>query len=72
MISTQEWYQSLQRLESKPAGRERIELVHNLGYALGIQKACDSGKSLIDTPDVAVSTESWDVREGGTNFTPFH
>jgi len=72
MISAQEWHQSLQQLKSKPADRKRIELVHNPGYALGIQKVYDSGESLIDNSDVAVLTESWDAREGGANLTPFH
>lgn len=72
MISAQECYQSVRQLKSKPEDGKRIELVHNPGYALGIQKAYVSGESLIDNSDVAVLTESWDAREGGANLTPFH
>ncbi|MGB5708440.1 MAG: hypothetical protein WBM41_16615 [Arenicellales bacterium] len=72
MISTRECPQSTQKLKSKPANRKRNGIVHHLAYAFGNQKACDSGESLTDIPDKAVSTSSWDVCESGANLTSLH
>ncbi|MGB5707660.1 MAG: histone deacetylase [Arenicellales bacterium] len=66
MISSQDWYQSLQQLKPKAVDREWIELVHKPGYAHRIQKACDAGKPWIDTPDVAVSPQSCDAALNAT------
>lgn len=61
LISQQDWYQGLRQVAAVPVDRRWIETVHRTGYAERIQQDCAGGSPWIDTPDVAVSTESSDV-----------
>ena len=60
-LSAQDWFGELKLLTPTAVDRKWIELVHRPGYAERLQAACAAGEDWIDTPDVAVSAESYDV-----------
>ena len=66
LISRQDWYGNLQQVAAVPVEQRWIELVHRPGYAERIRQACADGSPWIDTPDVAVSTESAEVASRAT------
>ncbi len=66
MISQQDWYPGLEQLSPVAVEQGWIELVHGDGYAERIRDACDAGESWIDTPDVAVSSNSYEVARNAT------
>jgi acetoin utilization deacetylase AcuC-like enzyme len=66
MISGQDWYHDLHQLSPVSVDQKWIELVHGAGYAERIREACDTGEPWIDTPDVAVSSASYNVARYAT------
>lgn len=61
MLSNQEWYSSLRTLDTRAAEHQWLSTVHDLEYIDRVRKACESGERKLDTPDVTISTSSYDV-----------
>jgi acetoin utilization deacetylase AcuC-like enzyme len=66
LISSQGWYDKLIQGSPKAVDQKWIELVHRQGYAERIAESCASGAPWIDTPDVAVSKQSYEVARHAT------
>ncbi|NKB76239.1 MAG: histone deacetylase [Gammaproteobacteria bacterium] len=61
LLTQQTWYGSLLQTEARIAESIWIDQVHEPHYEKRIRIACRGGESHIDTPDVMVSSESYDV-----------
>ncbi len=66
MLEQQSWYSDLQQVKPTAVQPDSIELVHGAEYADKIASACQAGDPWIDTPDVAVSAESFKVASHAT------
>jgi len=66
MLEQQSWYSDLQQIPPAAVQPDSIELVHGAEYADKIAAACQQGEPWIDTPDVAVSAESFKVASHAT------
>lgn len=55
------WYPELRQLTASPAEIDWIETTHRLDYIRRAAEACRRGQPFLDTPDVAISTRSFDV-----------
>ena len=66
LLSAQDWYSDLQQVSPTAVDRRWIELVHRQGYAERIRAACAAGDDWIDSEDVAVSADSFDVALNAT------
>ena len=60
-LQQQDWFDSLQLVENRVAESVWIDQVHRGHYEQRIKETVNRGESYIDTPDVAVSTDSYDV-----------
>ena len=58
LLKSQEWYKELHQYDIKSVAPEWIETVHGGSYADRIAMEIENGSSYIDTPDVAVSSNS--------------
>ena len=61
LLSKQEWFDSLVPVQNRPAEVQWISTIHDDGYIQRVQAACQSGERKLDTPDVTISIESYDV-----------
>jgi len=61
LIKSRSWYSDLYPLAARPADSKWIDRVHHSRYEGRIKLACSSGQRYIDTPDVTVSQDSYDV-----------
>lgn len=60
-IETQAWYESLTQVEANSAELEQILMVHDSDYVRRAEEVCRSGNSHLDSLDVSVCTESFDI-----------
>lgn len=61
LISGQEWFESLYRLTPRPAPLDWIRTIHQSDYVDRARNACSTGQNRLDTPDVSISSSSYDV-----------
>ncbi len=60
-LAARTWRGQLQYCEARPADLAVIESNHSLTYIRRAAQACASGASYLDTPDVAISAQSYDT-----------
>ena len=60
-LEQQSWFDSLEQVTARPCDRKWIETIHSSAYINRAMQACDAGKAYVDTPDVAVSADSFQV-----------
>ncbi len=60
-LETQSWYESLTQVEAHSAELEQILRVHDTDYVRRAEEVCRSGNSHLDSMDVSVCTESFDI-----------
>jgi acetoin utilization deacetylase AcuC-like enzyme len=60
-LETQDWYKTLTQVEANSAELEQILRVHNTDYVRRAEEVCRSGNSHLDSMDVSVCTESFDI-----------
>ncbi len=60
-LQKQSWYQNLQQIAPVAADLDWIATTHDRDYAARVEKSCLQGATFIDTPDVSVSEESYNV-----------
>ncbi len=68
-LENQSWFASLKQFAPRAADREWVENIHSGGYIDRAAEEIASGVPFVDTPDVGVSRESFDVAllaAGGT------
>ena len=61
LLQQQGWYNSLIQYQSKLANREVIQLVHHDDYITHAKQTCQSGQAYLDSMDVAVCKQSYDI-----------
>jgi len=61
MLEQQPWYSNLKQVDPVVVSRDAIARVHGSQYADRVEQACAAGDPWIDTPDVTVSAESYQV-----------
>ena len=60
-LEQQSWFDSLTHLVPKTADLKWIESVHNLDYIKRAQTTCSSGNHFLDSMDVSICPESYDI-----------
>jgi len=60
-LETQNWYETLTQIEASSADLEQILKVHDSAYVRHAEEVCRSGSSYLDSMDVGVCTESFDI-----------
>lgn len=60
-IRQQYWYPYLNRIAPKEVSLDQIEVVHDMNYISRLEKHCAAGKEYLDSPDVAICNNSWQV-----------
>jgi len=55
------WFSRMSRVESRPAEIDWLHEIHSASYIQRAQKACQSGLSILDTPDVSISQKSFEA-----------
>ena len=60
-LETQSWYETLTQVEANSAELEQILRVHDTDYVRRAEEVCRSGNSHLDSMDVSVCTESFDI-----------
>ncbi len=60
-LRNQAWFDNLHQLPPVPADRQWLQTTHDGAYIDRIADIIDSGADFVDTPDVAVSAESFEV-----------
>ena len=60
-LEQQSWFDSLIHLVPKTADLKWIESVHNLDYIKRAQATCSSGNHFLDSMDVSICPESYDI-----------
>ena len=60
-LEDQPWFQHLIAVEAERAEREWLQLVHSNDYIEHVEASCQQGLPFLDTPDVMISRESYDV-----------
>ncbi len=60
-LETQSWYKTLTQVEANSAELEQILRVHDTDYVRRAEEVCRSGNSHLDSMDVSVCTESFDI-----------
>lgn len=60
-LETQGWFKSLTQVEANSAELEQILRVHDSDYVRRAEEVCRSGNSHLDSMDVSVCTESYDI-----------
>lgn len=61
LLSRQDWYGTLQLFSPRIAEAKWVETVHTSDYIERVKSSCEAGMSMIDTPDVRVSPQSYAV-----------
>ena len=61
LLSSQPWYPDLCLVNSRMATERWISTVHSLNYIQRVHEICAAGGRMIDTPDVRVCRESYQV-----------
>jgi acetoin utilization deacetylase AcuC-like enzyme len=61
LLSSQEWYPSLDHLQPRPAAHKWVSTIHDPHYIDRVRQSCEAGERHIDSPDVSVSTASYEV-----------
>ncbi|MBT8446214.1 MAG: histone deacetylase, partial [Gammaproteobacteria bacterium] len=60
-LKAQDWFGELNQLSARNATEEEIAAIHPLSYQQRVRAACDDGLPFLDSMDVAISPESYDV-----------
>ncbi|GJL81406.1 MAG: acetoin utilization protein [marine bacterium B5-7] len=60
-LKTASWFDQLHHVEAAPCDQTWIETIHDHSYVERARQACREGQRYIDTPDVAVSSSSFDI-----------
>lgn len=60
-LQTQPWYAELIQVKSRTADTEDIMAIHDAAYIKRAQEVCRAGNSFLDSMDVSVCTESYDI-----------
>ncbi len=60
-LEQQDWFPCLQQLQARPAAIEQILTIHDRKYLQRAEEVCRSGNSFLDSMDVSVSLESYDI-----------
>jgi len=60
-LQNQNWYKSLVQIETEPSAIETISNVHDMAYIRRAEEVCRSGNSHLDSMDVMVCKESFDI-----------
>lgn len=60
-LEKQPWFQDLQPVAPSPAGIQLVETTHSRQYIEHARLACQSGASYLDSMDVGISKDSFDV-----------
>ncbi len=60
-LAKQPWFGDLKPVQPLPAGEEWIRAVHSGDYLKRAAETCASGFAYLDTPDVGVSPESFEI-----------
>lgn len=60
-LEKQPWFGDLQALPPLPADLSRIEAIHSIHYIERARQACRSGAPYLDSMDVGISADSFDV-----------
>ena len=55
------WFSDLVSVPAAEAAVEDVERIHPLSYVQRVRQACEDGAPFIDTTDVTISRQSWDV-----------
>ena len=66
LISAQSWFDALTHLKPKPADLSALKMIHDPGYIARVEQACGAGERRIDSPDVTISTDSYQVALNAT------
>ena len=60
-LEQQNWFPRLQQLQARYAAIEQILAIHDRKYIQRAEEVCRSGNSFLDSMDVSVSLESYDI-----------
>ncbi len=60
-LEQQNWFPRLQQLQARSAAIEQILAIHDRKYIQRAEEVCRSGNSFLDSMDVSVSLESYDI-----------
>ena len=60
-LQTQTWFNDLTKIQSKKTDPEIISRIHDMSYIRRAEEICLSGQSHLDSMDVSVCTESYDI-----------
>ena len=60
-LQAQEWFADLLQLPARNATEEEIAAIHPVAYQQRVRAACLDGQPFLDSMDVAISGESYDV-----------
>ena len=60
-LEAQSWYESLTQVEANSTEFDHVLRVHNSDYIRRAEEVCRSGNSHLDSMDVSVCTESFDI-----------
>lgn len=55
------WFKNLLPVQTRRAQNEWIQKIHSTGYALRAKQTCEKNQPILDTPDVCVSRQSYEV-----------
>ena len=65
LLSNQEWFSNLFQMETRLAEQQWLANVHDSDYIQRVEQACRSGERNLDTPDVTISSASYQVALNG-------
>jgi acetoin utilization deacetylase AcuC-like enzyme len=60
-LQNQDWFSQLRPVKPRIADEEILHAVHSLEYLRRAQETCESGFAFLDTPDVGVSPNSFEI-----------
>lgn len=60
-LQQQDWFDGLHQLQSRPADIEQVMMIHDRVYINRAEEVCRSGNAYLDSMDVSVSMQSYDV-----------
>lgn len=55
------WFSQLQSLAPQPAAEEWLHQIHSADYVKRAREACEYGEPYLDTPDVGISSNSFEI-----------
>jgi acetoin utilization deacetylase AcuC-like enzyme len=61
LIQSRPWYSDLIQLKPAPADLKWVETIHDKRYIERVHQACSGQQRHLDSPDVSISRESYDV-----------